>query len=401
MPSFPYIDHEWLTNIFLYGTYNYFGVFFTALLHVIFLLVAVYLSIKRELRHIGPKVKIPLMLFTSIVTIGVFQTFFGIRPQVESWLLYSMFLAFILNDKIFDRYFYLLPFFQILWVNIHGSFPLPIITFSIFISARLFKYREIWWKGIATLALCIFATGVNPYGFRIWNEIIQTVTDTSLRWSVVEWRPSFLFFNIFYLVVATLFVFSLKKYLKIFSFDLVVLNIFFFLQGIMSMRHVPIWFLVNIPMQLRVLSDFYDNAGKIKFGRERFIKLTNGAIAVVLVFLITTLADDLTSKNKSLREDDFYPKNAIIFLKENPAKGNVFSDYAWGGYLIWKYSEKKVFIDGRMPSWKWKSNDANESDYVMGEYVDFITGKQKMDDSFKKYDIDTILWPNQPCDDTP
>ena len=47
-----------------------------------------------------------------------------------------------------------------------------------------------------------------------------------------------------------------------------------------------------------------------------------------------------------------YPLGAVKYLHENPIEGNMFNEYNWGGFLIWQYPEKKVFIDGRMPSWK-------------------------------------------------
>jgi len=400
MPSFLYIDHEWLTNIFLYLFYEYFGNIATALVHVLMLFFALFLAFGRVAKKISPKIDAPVSIFFWILAFGVFLTFFGIRPQVESWLLYSVFLSLLLKkEDLFERYFYLAPFFQIVWTNLHGSFPLPITTLAIFIVAKLFKSKKVWWKGLVTLVLCIVATGINPYGFHIWYEVIQSVTDSSLRWTVVEWKPVFFFFNIFYLVSVVLYFFSLKSYLRLFSFELVVLNTFFFFQGLASMRHVPIWFLINAPMQLEVLSDFYVKAGKIEFARARFIKLLNGFSLLLFVFFAINFLEQSFSQNKSLREDIFYPKKALAFLKSNTTPGNIFSDYGWGGYLIWKHPEKKVFIDGRMPSWKWSSNPANESGYAMEEYVNFLNGDLDMEKNFEKYNIDTVLWPSKQTND--
>jgi hypothetical protein len=44
-----------------------------------------------------------------------------------------------------------------------------------------------------------------------------------------------------------------------------------------------------------------------------------------------------------------FPVAAVKFLRENPAvvRGAMFNDYGWGGYLMLKLPEQKVFIDGR------------------------------------------------------
>jgi hypothetical protein len=42
-----------------------------------------------------------------------------------------------------------------------------------------------------------------------------------------------------------------------------------------------------------------------------------------------------------------YPEGAVAYMKANKVQGRIFHDYVWGGYLIWKIPELKVFIDGR------------------------------------------------------
>jgi DNA-directed RNA polymerase subunit RPC12/RpoP len=54
---------------------------------------------------------------------------------------------------------------------------------------------------------------------------------------------------------------------------------------------------------------------------------------------------------KTLREDVYYPKKAVVYLKNNLPQGNIFAPFGWGGYLVWHLPEKKVFISGQMPHW--------------------------------------------------
>ncbi len=69
----------------------------------------------------------------------------------------------------------------------------------------------------------------------------------------------------------------------------------------------------------------------------------------------------------------------------------MFSEYGWGGYLIWKYPQKKVFMDGRMPSWRWTA-PAGESNWAFKDYIR-IMSEGKFDEEFRKYDIRAVMLP--------
>ncbi|MBI2641721.1 hypothetical protein HYW87_03965, partial [Candidatus Roizmanbacteria bacterium] len=57
-----------------------------------------------------------------------------------------------------------------------------------------------------------------------------------------------------------------------------------------------------------------------------------------------------------------------------------------------KLPQEKVFIDGRMPSWRQKKSET-ESEYAFGEYNSLFQPNPPIAKVFKKYDIDTVLLP--------
>jgi len=63
--------------------------------------------------------------------------------------------------------------------------------------------------------------------------------------------------------------------------------------------------------------------------------------------------------------------------------------------LIWNIPERKVFIDGRMPSWKWNAGLPGQSNYVMEEYLNIMRGKEDYKPYFEKYNITYVLWPSK------
>ena len=89
------------------------------------------------------------------------------------------------------------------------------------------------------------------------------------------------------------------------------------------------------------------------------------------------------------REETFFysPKGAADFLGNVKIKGNMFNNYAFGGYLIWRlYPDKKVFFDSR----------GLEPDVYM-EYQNVInvnkTKPHSWDDIIKKYNISYVVMP--------
>jgi len=99
-----------------------------------------------------------------------------------------------------------------------------------------------------------------------------------------------------------------------------------------------------------------------------------------------------------LSEERFYPKEAVEFLKKKNYPGRLFSEYSWGGYLIWKYPEKKVYIDGRMSNFVWRA-PVGEADYVFREYLELNEGKQTVAEVFQKYRVETVLWSAQDAEE--
>ena len=88
-----------------------------------------------------------------------------------------------------------------------------------------------------------------------------------------------------------------------------------------------------------------------------------------------------------------YPQAAVEWLKQREFSGNLLSLYGWGGYLIWNYPEKKVFIDGRMDTWRWNSPPPGESAQALADYMKIAAG-DGVPELLDKYRVSVVLWMN-------
>lgn len=86
---------------------------------------------------------------------------------------------------------------------------------------------------------------------------------------------------------------------------------------------------------------------------------------------------------------DSYPRGATNFLMTNHEKyqsDNLFNFYAWGGYLIHEYPEKKLFIDGRLPQKELKSHS-----YVEEYNLFFSADENKIKEKINEYQTTLFL----------
>ena len=386
MSTFPFIDHEWLSNVFIHIFHSSIGIWSLSFVFAIFTFGAIYLSLKRDPRNLV------FWELPVVLSIGILYAYFGVRPQVESWLLWAIFLAITLNEKRWKKWNFFLPILFLIWVNLHGSFAVGLVTLFIIGALRFWAKRKLEKDYLKIFIASLLVTFINPYGPRIWHEVWLQVSDSSLRLSILEWQPAFFSFNLPFVIYSTLSASLIWRQRDKFKLEELGLYLFFLILGISSVRHVPLWIILSLPLTIKAIRLTFESTKKIQYAQERFNKVYGiglyGAQVILAIQFFLVLGGAF-----SFSESRFYPKEALSYIKENLPKGEIFSEYGWGGYLDWKLPEKKVFIDGRMPSWRWKGSPENESGYAMKDYKNILSGKVNYSQEFEKYNIDTLLWP--------
>lgn len=377
MPSYPYVDHEWLTNVLIAKLYAIIGWYGLSVLFSLFALGALCLQIAFPIK----KWSLLPLLATSVTLLS----YIGVKPQVLSWLLFSILMSIIRNGKGF-----FLPFLFLLWSNVHGSFALGIVILFLANLLKITEQRKLLIHDLLIFVVCLLATCITPYGPRVWWEVWMSISDSSLRFSIQEWLPIFFVSHYviwIYIPFSLLLVWRYKKY---FSFLEVTLYGFLFLLGILSDRHLPFWLLFALSMTTKSIYALFE---QIKRSKQAVMRFTTSYVIFFLCSLCISGVDVYTTYYKAgrLNETFYYPKQAVAFLRQHPTNGQIFSEYDWGGYLIWKLPEEKIFVDGRMPSWRWKALSHHESDDAFKEFQNVLAEKVAFKTLAAKYKIDTVL----------
>jgi len=146
-------------------------------------------------------------------------------------------------------------------------------------------------------------------------------------------------------------------------FFLVVL---FFILSCQSRRHFPLLFISS----LTFLVEIYATVIYLKV--NPFIGPWHWTRAYLLICLVALILVSVLPL-RFIKEPfnsycTDYPCRAVEFLKQHPEYDElkIFNSYGWGGFLIEAYSERKLFIDGRLPQVAYAGHTFLE------EYLDFF-----------------------------
>ena len=158
------------------------------------------------------------------------------------------------------------------------------------------------------------------------------------------------------------------------------------------MRHMPIWVIASLPLFARSLTYLSKETARYPLGAWRFARAYLFLVGLMVVLCLPHLWYTIVNA-KDFSEKAFYPYTMVGYLKTHVPRGEVFAPYEWNGYVGWKLPEKKVFVNGLMPSWHWQPSNGRESSNAYGEYRDVLSGKKAFKEIAKKYRISTMIVP--------
>ncbi len=381
MSSYAFIDHEWMQNVIMYSVFNSFGMFGLAFFYAVIFAGIFFVISTNKFNNFTP---IPLLL-TGLIMLD----FTGVRTQEVTWLFLAILLRIILDKNAWSKFKYFVPLIFLPWVNLHGGFAVGIVILLLYFVLNSIKNKKISFDNLIIFILSLLATFINPYGTRIWHEIWMQITDNNLHIYIKEWFPIFFDFDLALGIMLSLSLFSIYIYRK--KLNLVTLGIFAFLllMAISSTRHVMLWVISAVLLVSETLYLFFKEVRKNKDSLARLKMARNFVVIFLLIFSVFKFYNVLTTSDNR----NSYPQNAVFYLKSQKINGNIFTTYDFGGYLIWKLPKEKVFIDGRMPSWRRSGYFPNESNYAFTDYLKMLSNDKFFISQIKKYHISYLLLP--------
>jgi hypothetical protein len=340
----------------------------------------------------------------SLVFLMILATVFHwlARPHLFSWLILAIWLSRM--DQLArgtTKKFWQFPLLMLLWANLHGGFILGFLAWGAYLAGWLVEHS---WKEffssdtlkylLAAGALSFLVTLMNPSGIGLWSNVFGHIGDKELMSLQIDWQsPNFHNPNTWpflLIIVALMFAYSRSR-------QPVLGGRFFLMSGMLSMglysvRNIPFAVIACVPMLGTVPLGFmmFDIFQRIEQKLHIVQMGLRGATWSLLTVIVTA---SLLISGQSLDAGKqgntfapaYFPVGAINWLADHPQSGNLFNEFTWGGYILFRlWPEQKVFIDG-------------QTDFYGVELVkDYLTVLAVRDDweaILEKYNADWALLP--------
>lgn len=404
----PWVLHEWLFEVVLYGMFAWLGPLGAKLLTITFAMSALGIVFVLARRITGSPAVASILMLVAIVP---FAGSISPRPQLVTFSFFAIFLFVLLSHKYYNagRSLLLLPFLMVIWVNAHGGYMIGIALIGLYTSCEWINYwmghartrrqkqRLVWLTQVACATT--LASLISPGFLAHWLYPFQ-VLGMAANERIQEWQsPNFHDFDAkTYLALVLLFILSYTFASRKPDVTEVLIPTFFLVTGFLAIRHIPVAVLAVVPFIALALSR--GTIATISAGWRRSslaawcVKwlsskelgqgecVLNWIVLAVYVISLAIYAPTFQSHDKE-KTNEVLPVNAASFVAANGITGNMFNTYGEGGYLIYRLSPTlKVFIDGRADMY---------GDKFFTDFLDIYTGKANWKKKFDGLSIDFAI----------
>lgn len=381
----------WLWQVLFYSVYSVLGFSGITLLEGATLVSLLFVMVYRMHKERVPPAIAMLLLATGFF---VFRMFFLERPQVVSFLFVAILLGMFEAIRRGSRPPWLLYPMMILWANCHAGFFFGDLLLALFCVGALWQYRKesVRLKSILLWAtLGVIASLLSPTTYYVFVDLFDQ-SNKLAQSGIIEYQSTLWYFNysdkiqmimlwsLMLLNSYALFV-NKKRYIP----DMII----FLATAVLSLlyiRMIAFYVVAIIPTMAFYLSN-------IEVFNKKNVQILFKFFAILI--LILGLYDEIGHKNTHFFNNPEInkvniPEKISVFILTQNIRGNMFNDYDWGGYFIWKlYPKVKVFFDGRCidtkiytdyktieNAFKQKINGIECFRYILDKYkIDFVVQK--------------------------
>jgi hypothetical protein len=393
----PFQDVNWLSQLLYFGLFQWGGLALVQLANALTVALTLWLLVRLCRRLSGS--------LGAACAVGVF-TFFGlwqilaVRPQTFSLLLFVVLYDVLDRAEQRRRWLLLPPLLLTLWVNLHGAFPAGLMLVGCFLLAAAWQAWRLGvapWRDRSTLllGLCLagstLATLVNPYGWRIYQYVLQTSGRAATR-GILEWLPPRLDMLVGMAWAASL---GLLVVLSVLAWRRgrrprpreVFLILCFLPLACGSVRMVAWWLIVFAPFCSTLLVELLPR--RLSAPEAEQPCWGAGLIFGLMLLAAVFSAPGLERYNPLL---GFAPRQHLTeigleraqqHLAARAASGKIFSRFEWGEYLSWTGAPRfQVFMDGRIEIYP---------DPVWDQYLRLTSGAADWQQILDGYGVDYLV----------
>jgi hypothetical protein len=283
----------------------------------------------------------------------------------------------------------LLPAMMVLWVNLHGGFPLGFLVIGIFGGAALLR-RD--WSGFRIYSFtgvgCFIAIFVNPLGWHIYDGVTSTLGHF-VQAHITEWLSYYQNLSmpesipgIAYIAIFVGFELLALRHRasRPVPLEARLLSWLFLLLGLYQFRYLAFFFLFSaIPLALHIDRLLPKNLNMFQIQRSLLAAGIVGLCALPVFFM---------QARPALEFPEMLSEQDARYLQSHFSHARLLNNWNVGGLLIYyTRGTVPVFVDGRGAT---AYPDELLRDYF--KLAEWQVDEAAWDTVLAKYRIDTVLW---------
>lgn len=398
-------DHEWLTELLFYGLYSLAGLWgpvvaFAAIITATFAMVYAVM----RLRGVPPV----LALFVLAAAFMASSASWGPRVQMLSLFFVALYVLLLLRfEQTRDRRLLAaFPAIMLIWANLHAGFVTGLVILAIYLAGawlnRLTSYPDHWTgrdlRALgATLAASFLITIINPHTYHLllypltfilpnrYTNLIQESASPNFH------MPVMMVFEAMLLLLIAAFLISRRQL----NWIHLLLVVAFTHLALSQVRNVPLWSVVVAPLlalyllsTVPVLRELFP---RVHYRRRPVGGRVGPLLNLTLLVLVLTAYVvegtryvNATTMRQAVTQN--YPTGGVAYLKAHRLPPRVFTDYGWGGYLLWNlFPRYRDFMDSRA--------DTLYNNQILNAYLTMDVAAPGWQATLRRYRVQVVLIP--------
>jgi hypothetical protein len=334
-----------------------------------------------------------IALVAVLMTMNASSFHYHARPHVFTWLFLGISMRLLAQvGTVRDRSWLLIPL-TALWANVHGGYAVLFPVLGILLIGSI--GRSVFKNYAILTALCGLASLVNPFGYKLHLETLHYLRNQSVVNTIQEFQPPDFRSEPQLYFMAILFAglgvcgFLIAK--RCYS-DALFIAAFGYL-ALTSVRHIPIFLIVAVPILTRELSIHW--ARYASFQKKSSIAGILNDISLTLrekmpavgiwsaaALLALWFVPPASSWPRDF-SDDRFPVQIASRHSAELAQSRLFTTDQWADYLMFKNPAQRVFMDDR----------GFYDQAILADALKIMGAEQGWRDALAKYRIDAVLSP--------
>ncbi|MEW6028279.1 MAG: hypothetical protein ACOYZ8_11060 [Chloroflexota bacterium] len=327
------------------------------------------------------------------------------RPHVFTFLLFVIWLERLERVQSGEKIpLWLFPALMLLWVNTHGGFIFGFLAWLAYLAGWIWEsilYRRFLTgllglphaetgKKFTFIGLSAFiASIVTPSGWGNWQAVLNNNSRFILSRTFETMPPDLLQPNAWPFLLLLILTVILTVLDKQRAAGHIFLLLGFGLLGLLMARNIPLFALTATPVmaasarrmlnQAKVRVRIEARLVEIEAGLRGFVWPLAATLTVLSMFTYQhwRSASSIYQFNPSV-----FPAAAADWLAAHPQSGNMFNEFNWGGYLLFRlWPDQKVFLDSQTDFY---------GEEIMRLYEQTVTGKDWRT-AFERYAVEWAI----------